>query len=424
MTLIKTSLLNGIAVLIRLVTLLGLNKVIALYVGPGGYAVVGQFQNAVQMLSTIAGGAINQGVTKYTAEYAGSDIRQMDVWRAACAISAVGTFLFGALTVLFSDQLSGLILKSDKFGGVFVWLGVTLSFFVFNTLLLAVLNGRKEIKIYVLSNIAGSFLALAVTVLLTVQFGLYGALVALAVHQSLTFFMTLALTYNAGWFKIKSVIGTVNKSVCINLLRFALMALVSAVSVPLSHIFVREHIGTSLSWADAGCWEAMWRLSSAYLMLVTSTLAVYFLPRLSELSSRNDIRAEIFQGYKIILPAAALIGFAIYLCRGFLIEILFSADFSGMEVLFAWQLIGDTLKIGGWILAYLMLSKAMVLPYVITEVIFSVSFYLLVRFLVDHFGLIGAAYAHGLNYLAYWCVVAFLVNSRFGVDIGGDKGNV
>ncbi|MGE4416327.1 MAG: O-antigen translocase, partial [Marinobacterium sp.] len=81
MTLIKTSLLNGIAVVIKMLTLLGLNKILAIYVGPAGYAALGQFQNAVQMITTLASGAINTGVTKYTAEYHEDEAKQHAVWR-------------------------------------------------------------------------------------------------------------------------------------------------------------------------------------------------------------------------------------------------------------------------------------------------------------------------------------------------------
>lgn len=69
MALIKTSLLNAIAVVIKMITMLGINKILAVYVGPAGYAALGQFQNAVQMIATFGSGAINTGVTKYTAEH-------------------------------------------------------------------------------------------------------------------------------------------------------------------------------------------------------------------------------------------------------------------------------------------------------------------------------------------------------------------
>src|SRR5690606_41741019 len=111
MTLIKTSLLNGIAVIIKMLTLLGLNKILAIYVGPSGYAALGQFQNAVQMITTLASGAINTGVTKYTAEYHEDEAKQQAVWRTAGTIALIGSLLVSVLVVVFNRPLAGWFLK-------------------------------------------------------------------------------------------------------------------------------------------------------------------------------------------------------------------------------------------------------------------------------------------------------------------------
>jgi PST family polysaccharide transporter len=409
MTLIKTSLLNSIAVAIKMLTLLGLNKILAIYVGPSGYAALGQFQNAVQMITTFASGAINTGVTKYTAEYYYDEERQHAVWRTAGTIALIGSLSTAILVIIFNQNLAGWFLKDDTMGSVFVWFAATLVLFVFNTLLLAILNGKKEIQRYVIANIAGSLFALAVTSVMAWQLGLYGALVALAVYQSLTFFVTLQLTYKAPWFKLRYLVGSIDKQSAKNLGKFTAMALTSAACVPVSHILIRNHLGETLGWDAAGYWEAMWRLSSAYLMLVTTTLSVYYLPKLSELKDSNAIKREIIQGYKIILPVAAVCGLVIYLLRNFIIHVLFTKDFAPMEVLFAWQMVGDTLKIGSWILAYLMLGKAMVKLFIASEIVFSVSFYGLTIILVKTMGLEGVALAHSLNYLMYWLLMAFFI---------------
>jgi PST family polysaccharide transporter len=146
MTLIKTSLLNGIAVVIKMLTLLGLNKILAIYVGPTGYAALGQFQNAVQMITTFASGAINTGVTKYTAEYYDDQERQHAVWRTAGTIALIGSAFTSLLVVAFNRSLAGWFLKDETLGSVFIWFAATLVFFIFNTLLLAILNGKKIFK--------------------------------------------------------------------------------------------------------------------------------------------------------------------------------------------------------------------------------------------------------------------------------------
>ena len=55
MTLVKTSLLNGISVAAVGVSALVMNKIMAVYVGAGGYAIRGQFQNAVSILVKLVG---------------------------------------------------------------------------------------------------------------------------------------------------------------------------------------------------------------------------------------------------------------------------------------------------------------------------------------------------------------------------------
>ncbi|WP_274449889.1 O-antigen translocase [Aeromonas caviae] len=409
MTLIKTSLLNGIAVVIKMLTLLGLNKILAIYVGPSGYAALGQFQNAVQMITTLASGAINTGVTKYTAEYHEDESKQHAVWRTAGTISLIGSVLVAIAVIAFNKQLAGWFLKDESLSSVFTWFALTLVLFVFNTLLLAILNGKKEIQRYVIANIAGSLFALAVTTVMAIQLGLYGALVALAIYQSLTFFVTLTLTYKASWFKLRYLLGGIEKQSAKNLAKFTAMALTSAACVPVSHILIRTHLADTLGMDAAGYWEAMWRLSTAYLMLVTTTLSLYYLPKLSELKDPKEIKAEILQGYKIILPVAAACGLVIYLLRDFIIGVLFTSDFIPMRDLFAWQMVGDTLKIGSWILAYLMLGKAMMKLFIASEIVFAAGFYGWTYFLTGMYGLEGATIAHAINYAIYWVVMGVFI---------------
>lgn len=412
MGLVQTGLLNGIAVIVKMLTLLGINKVLAIYVGPAGYASLGQFQNAVQMITVLASGAINTGVTKYTAEYQGNETKQHVVWRTAGSIALLGSIITGVTIMLFSRPLASLFLNNSTYGGVFVWFGAMLFFFTLNTLLLAILNGKKEIVRYVIANIGGSIFAFLVSIIMTIQFGLYGALVAMVIYQSITFFITMLLCRTASWFKFSHLFGSIDKQVAINLGKYAAMAVTSAVCVPTSHILVRDYLGETFGWAAAGYWEGSWRLSIAYLMLATTTLSVYYLPRLSELIKPIELKEEINYGYKIILPLAVLGGLSMYLLRDYIIELLFTPEFYTMRELFAWQIIGDVFKIGSWIPAYLLLGKAMFKTFMITEVIFSTSFVVLTILLTKEFGFQGVAIAHAINYFIYWIVIGIIAKCK------------
>lgn len=417
MTLIKTSLLNAIAVAIKMLTLLGINKVLAIYVGPSGYAAIGQFQNAVQMITTFGSGAINTGVTKYTAEYHDDEVAQHRVWRTAGTVSLVCSAITAVLIVLFNHELASYFLGSEEYGSVFNIFALSLVFFVLNTLLLAILNGKKAITSYVFANIAGSLCSLFVTSLLAIFNGLVGALIALSIYQSISFFVTFIICYKAPWFKVNLFFGGVDKASLIKLSKFTAMALVSAVCVPTSHILIRNHMAFEFGADYAGYWEAMWRLSSAYLMFITSTLAVYFLPRLSELKFGKDIWREIASGYKIILPLTIMGSLIVYLLRDFIIATLFTTEFSPMRDLFAWQMVGDSLKVGGWMLAYVLLGQAMFKPYMIAEILSSISFVLLTYVLTGYFGFEGVAIAHAINYVVYGVGLFFVLRKFLALKL-------
>ena len=153
----------------------------------------------------------------------------------------------------------------------------------------------------------------------------------------------------------------------------------------------------------------MVRLSGAYLMMVTTTLGVYYLPRLAELKQLSDIKKEVYLGYKFIFPLALLGGLCVFLLKDWVIVILFSESFLPMRELVLWQMIGDSLKIGSWILAYLMLSKAMTKLFIATEITFAITLVVFTYVATDALGFVGVTVAYLVNYALYWIVMSLLV---------------
>ena len=95
--------------------------------------------------------------------------------------------------------------------------------------------------------------------------------------------------------------------------------------------------------------------------------------------------------------------------RDWIITLLFSHAFMPMRDLLLWQMIGDSLKIGSWILAYLMLSKAMTKLFVTTEILFALSSMGLTYVCSKVFGFEGVSIAHLVNYALYWLVVSYFI---------------
>lgn len=136
------------------------------------------------------------------------------------------------------------------------------------------------------------------------------------------------------------------------------------------------------------------------------------MPKLSEIQTKIELRNEIIKGYKTILPIVGIIAFLIWLLKGFIIHLLFTPEFLPMKPLFTFQLLGDFFKIGSWLLAYLMIAKAMTKVFIATEIIFATSYVILSYYFMNHFGIIGATYSFCVNYGLYWIFMWILMRKH------------
>ena len=203
MNLIKTSVLTGLSTFIKIISGFVINKMIAIYIGPSGLALIGQLQNFITITMTYANGAISNGIVKYVSEYKDEETKKTKIISSGLIISLFCSLLIGIILLLFSKKISFLVLKTDNYYQIIILFGFTVILFALNAFLLAVLNGLREIKKFVTINILSSVFGLFLTCLLIVFYQLKGALIALVINQSVVFFITLIFVLRSKWFNVK-----------------------------------------------------------------------------------------------------------------------------------------------------------------------------------------------------------------------------
>jgi PST family polysaccharide transporter len=389
-------------------------KVVAVIIGPSGVALVGQLNNFSAIIMAVATGGITTGVTKYIAEYKDNAELVQSYISTAVKIVLFFSLLCGLFLILGAQILSSKILLDAKYSFVFIVFGVTLAFYTANTLLLAVINGYKQFNLFVKVSIVSSVIGLILSLLLVIPFGVSGALLNAVTSQSLVFFIVLLLAKkaNIGFLEKGYLWNKFDKAKAVRFFRFALMSLVSAFTIPVSQLIIRNYVINRYSLQAAGLWEGMNRLSNVYLMIITSSFGVYYLPRLSELKSGIEIKKEIRTAYKVIVPCMLAGLTAVYLGRFLIIDILFSKEFKEMSSLFLWHLVGDFFKITSWLIAYLLHAKSMTKLFIATEIFFTAFYVVLTMVSSELFGLNGLMLGYAINYLIYLAVVYFLVYKK------------
>lgn len=399
--LVKVFSLTSMATLIKMITSLVSYKIVAVLIGPSGVALIGQLQNIVQIVMQVSTGGIANGVVKYTSQYKGDEKLSKNLLNTSFSITLYLSVITGLVLIIFSRFFSTEYLHDIEYSFVIILLGLTISLYAFNTLFLSILNGYKEYTKFVSIRIVNSLVGLVFTLVLVYFMRTEGALLAIVSYQSVVLIYTLYSVRNTKWFNRNMLIGVISKPIVKKLLSFSLMAMVSAVLLPITQILIRNFITSHLSLEEAGIWEGMLKISRTYLMVITFSLSTYYLPKFSETIDDVKLGREIKRALKAILPF--LLGFSviIFVMRGFIVELLFSKTFLPMKTLFLWQLTGDFFKIASWILSVNLLAKAMTKTYIITEVLFAVFLYLITIFCVNLFGLTGATVSYAIVYLFY-----------------------
>ena len=398
---VKVFSFNAISTLVRMLTGLISVKVVASIIGPCGIALLGQLNNFSTILLGVANGGINSGITKYVAEYKEDESAIKKILSNALQITLFFTFIVSLGLIILHNQLSRLVMLSDEYGYVFLIFGFTIFLYTLNTLLISILNGYKEFKRYVIVNISGTIVGLLFTICFVFSMGLKGALISAVSYQSVVFFITFWICRKAPWLSVIYYRERLDRKMLRRFLNYSAMTLVSLSVVPVSQMLLRGYVISEISMTEAGWWEAMNRISNVYLMVITTSFSIYYLPRLSEIKEISELRYEIFKCYKVIIPILLSGLTLVYLLRHFVVMILLSPDFYPMESLFIWQLLGDFFKISSWLLAFLMVAKSMTKTFIATEVVFSGLFVVLGYLFMNLNGVVGITQAYFVNYVIY-----------------------
>ncbi|PWK18213.1 O-antigen translocase [Xanthomarina spongicola] len=415
--LIKVASLNSASLVTRIVGGLLTSNAIAHFIGAEGMALVGNLRNFVSSIQSLATLGLYNGVVKYIAEFKTNTIELSKTISTTFYLGFISTVLVSFVCYFNAESINTIIFpKYNDYAYVIEILAIALPFYTLNLFTFSILNGFSKFKILIIINIIGQILGVGVTLILIYKNRIDGALISVVISESLIFLITLVGIVNQRSLMPLIKVSSFSLEKAKKLSSFSVMALFSAIVLPLVALAIRSYIIDNIGFKEAGFWEAMNRISKYYLMFVSSLLTLYILPRLSEIDNAKDFRNEVFNFYKTIIPIFAIGLFVIYLLRTYIITIVFSSEFKPVEDLFLWQLLGDFVKVLSIVIAYQFLAKKMFWHYIITEAFSVIIMYATSIYFIDIYGVKGATIAHFVTYVMYYGVILLIFSSSlFGV---------
>jgi O-antigen/teichoic acid export membrane protein len=244
-----------------------------------------------------------------------------------------------------------------------------------------------------------------VSMVLILQFRTLGALLSIVISPALLFFVSFYYINNEIPFWNSVRIRYFDFHYVVKMSSYSVMVLVSSVFGPLVFLAVRANLIQSIGVEQAGFWETMTRISTYYLLFVSTILSVYFLPKLVESKNNLETKKVFWSFYKNIIPLFIVGVTLIYFARFFIVKLLFTNEFLPVTTLFFWQIIGDVLKVASLILGFQFFAKKMTIPFIVTELLSLTVLYFSSKYLITVFGVEGVVIAHALTYFVYLTVL-------------------
>jgi len=404
----KVTILSGIVTAVRLICGLLVSKIVAVYTGPAGIANLGQLQNFVSFINGFISSQVSQGVNRFTAEHKGDYGEAKLYWRSALKLSFIACCIIVIAGVLSSEIISKFLFKDESHFWLIILALSVVPLNVINSIFLGVLNGLSDYNKYFLANLLAIFSSLVSMSTLVYFFGINGALISAALNNALAGIWLIIIILKRPWFKLQLWIGSVPKKPMLEMRNYFLMGIIGAVTGPVSLITVRSIITNDFSIEAAGYWQAVLRISEAYLAVLTTALTVYYFPKTAAAKTKNEHLSVLKTGAIVVIPLAFLMATTIYVLKDWIIRTLFSEDFNMARELFLFQNIGDLFRIASWLFATILLAKGYFKINACLELIFSLMLPVLVKLLTPVYHLQGISIAYFSTYFIYLITTAII----------------
>jgi PST family polysaccharide transporter len=404
---VRGSVGTGVAVVARAVGALVLNKLLAVYGGPGGLTQFAQFQNLMGLLGALPADGIQVGATTRLAPLRPGMLRYR-AWLGAATVLTLILISLGGLVLLTANYTT--------WGAAPVLLfTLGMAAVAVQALLSTALLAASQRRAYVVQAVVLSALSTsAAGAALLLRQPLAWVLGSYLGGQALALLPTLGAARRGALLRSWQL-GPVSLVAVRGLLRFVLMALGTLLFGRAVDYAVRDYLIRHFTPASTDLWQAVARLSDNYSLVVGAVLSTVFYPKLAALAAVPAQARRYLRAVLGLLAAGTAAGLGlVFGLRDWLLPLLFAPRLLAARELLAPQLLGDWAKFLVWVFIYQLLARARPLPYLAVQAASAALYAVLLAVLLPRLGLAGVVWAHAARFgvLLVACGLQFSLQKR------------
>jgi PST family polysaccharide transporter len=407
MNLTRNSFFSLVSIFLNVVFGFVYNKLVSVYFGPLGLALLTHYQNLIAFFMHIPQEGIHKAFINRLAQeeesgsHTGKIIVHTTVWNVLIfllqwlCLMVYMYFWDSPLEGLFTDSTSTLLIGTSFF------------LFVLNLMASSWMIARQELVSYAVytfilgvSSVAGMIACIYFDISET----LYWIVLAVSLSNFPVFLYMIIKVYrkfNYSWQDVKDLMH--GKDYYMPLI---IMAGVSLLSGKLLDYVVREIAFDRIGAYETGLWQSAVKISQAFVFLCGAYLATIFYPNAAELVSDKSKMHTFVSRFMYLYAPATLVGIiALFVLRHELFNILFAKEFVKAEKYFLLILIGDWLRCISWVGGYLLMASSDTRRFILFEIISGIVFMLVFLLGSDAYQWEVMAVANLIRYIVYTLLV-------------------
>jgi len=417
---LRSSFISGGSSVINILIGLLRTKAVAVILGPSGIGLIALFYSLMATASTIFSFGLGSVGTRQIAEVASKENSEYsvdDIRRALCwgtfVLAVVATLAFWLLREVLASEILNEKERADQLGILAIGVGLM----VISGSQSAVLNGLRRISdlawLSIFSAIFSAFIGVAALLLWkergVILFLLSGPIVSFLV---------------ANWFirrlePIQYAIVSGKKLVYQwkKMLNLGAAFMLSALITTSSQLLIRTLVQRELGSESLGYFQAAWVISGTYIGFVLAAMGTDYYPRLTSIMHDFTLTNRLVnEQTEVALLLAGPVFLAMIGMAPYLIELLYSKEFIEAASILQWQVLGDILKVASWPIGFIILAAGDGRTFVITELIATAIFTLVVWVGLPLIGIKATGIGFLIMYIVHLPLMYFLAWKRTGFE--------
>ena len=396
-------------------------KLLAILIGPAGVGLFGLLNTIMTLGAAVAGMGIDSSSVRQLAASADdperSRVARWGLWTFAWPLAATGTLLMWLARAPLAEFALGSRGYADEVGWIALGVGAT----IISAAQLGQIQAWRRIGDLARIRLSSAMVAAVAGVAAVYLYGDGGVLIAvlalpLATCAAGLWFSRSLPAWKPGRFPGRKVTEEWRALAGIG----SAVMLTAAVGTA-TQAAVRAILTQRLGLDAAGLFQASFAISSINLGLVLGAMIPEYYPRLSAAADDPKKVGEILNHQVhvgLLLAGPALLG--ISAAAPYLLQLLYTSEFTGAALLLRLQVTADALRVAGWALGFVLLARNRRLSYFLVEAALAAVFVPLTWLAAERFGVASAGGAYLLGYLAS-VLVAAVFTLRDGIRINASN---